>query len=223
MGIFNRLKTIVTSDINEALDRIEDPLGMLNQYLRDMEKQLQKAQAALADQLYLENKYQLLAADEEGLVAKRSRQAELAVSKNDDDIAKLALQEKILHETKLKMYREQYEVTKQQTQSLKEQISKLIEKFHELEYKKLVLVSRAHAAQSVKEGHHVLRSFGSEQTLAGFSKAEEQVRKLEAEAAASTHFYGLTYGAKAESINSQLQEQVQKELDLLKQVNSVGK
>ena len=69
----------------------------------------------------------------------------------------------------------------------------------------------------------MLRSFGSEQTLAGFAKAEEQVRKLEAEAAASSHFYGLTYGAKAESVNSQLQEQVQKELDLLKQVNSLDK
>ena len=153
MGIFNRLKTIVSSDLNEALDRIEDPLSMLNQYLRDMEKQLQSAQAALADQLYLENKYQLLVAEEEGLVAKRARQAELAVSKNEEDIAKLALQEKILHDTKLKMYREQYEITKQQTESLKDQISKLVEKFHELEYKKLVLVSRAHAARSVKEGH----------------------------------------------------------------------
>lgn len=219
MGIFNRLKTIVAADVNETLDRIEDPLSMLNQYLRDMEKQLEKAQHSLAEQIYLENKYQLLITDEEEVVVKRVRQAELAVSKKEEDIARLALQEKILHETKVKTYREQYDTVKQQTESLKEQINKLLEKFQELQYKKLVLVSRANAAKTVQEGQAVLRSFGSEHTEAGFTRAEEQVQKLEAEAAASTHMYGLTHTAKEELADNRLQEAVQKELDLLKQVN----
>jgi lia operon protein LiaH len=218
MGIYNRLKTIIGADLNEALDRFEDPLSMLNQYLREMEKQLAKAQQALADQLYLENKYQLLVADIEEVVAKRSRQAELALSKNEEEIAKLALQEKILQEEKRKMYQEQYDAAKQQTAALKDQINMLLEKFQEMQYKKLVLVSRAHAARSVQEGHAVLKSFGSEQTFAGFAKAEEQVRKLEAEAAASTYFNGLIYPEKTTATNSQLQEAVQKELDFLKQV-----
>lgn len=223
MGIFKRLKTIVSSDINEALDRMEDPLSMLNQYLRDMEKQLEKAQHALADQLYLENKYRLLVAEAEGVVTKRARQAELAVSRNEEDIAKLALQEKILNETKLTMYREQYEASKQQTAALKEQISKLMEKFQELQYKKLTLVSRAHAAKSVQQGHAVLKSFGSEQTFTGFARAEEQVRKLEAQASASHYFFGLTTPANDEGHADELQEAVQKELDLLKKVNTIEK
>lgn len=216
MGIFRRLKTIVSADIHEALDKIEDPLTMLNQYLRDMEKQMEEAKGALANQLYLENKYKLLVADEEALVTKRAHQAELAVSRNEENIAKLALQEKILHETKLKSYREQYEITKQQTEKLKEQISLLLEKFQELQYKKLVLVSRAHTAKSINEGQAVLASFQSEHASAGFAKAEEQVRKLEAAAAASTHFYELTHASEKAAFDNQLQEAVQKELELLK-------
>lgn len=220
MGILNRIKTIVSADLNESLDRIEDPFSMLNQYLREMEVQLAQAQHALADQLYLEKKYELLVAEEEAVVAKRLRQAELAVSKNEDDIAKLALQEKLLHETKLKMFRDQYEVTKQQTEVLKEQISGLLEKFQELQYKKLVLVSRAHAAESIKQGQAMLNAFGSEQSLAGFARAEEQVQKLEAQAAASTHFYELTHTGKIAAVDNNLQDAVQKELELLKKVNS---
>lgn len=217
MGIFKRLKTILSADINEALDKMEDPLSMLNQYLRDMEKDMVEAKKALANQLYLENKYKLLVADEEVLVAKRARQAELAVSRNEEEIAKLALQEKILHETKVKSYREQYEITKQQTEKLKEQISLLLEKFQELQYKKLVLVSRAHAAKSISEGQAVLASFQSEHATDGFAKAEEQVRKLEAAAAASTHFYELTHFAEKAVVDNHLQEAVQRELELLKQ------
>ena len=217
MGIFKRLKTIVTADVNEVLDKMENPLSMLNQYLRDMENQLEEAKGALADQLYLEKKYELLVADEEALVAKRARQAELAVTRGEDEIAKLALQEKILHETKVNSYRKQYEITKQQTEKLKEQISKLVEKFQELQYKKLVLTSRAHAAKSMQQGQAMLASFQSEQAVSGFAKAEEQVRKLEAVAAASTHFYELTNASEKAALDTQLQEAVQKELDLLKQ------
>ncbi len=219
MGIFKRLKRIVTADINEVLDKMEDPLSMLNQYLREMETQLDGTKRALADQLYLEKKYELLVDDEEVLVTKRARQAELAVSRGEDEIAKLALQEKILHETKVNSYREQYEITKQQTEKLKEQISKLVEKFQELQYKKLVLASRAHAAKSIQHGQAVLASFQSEQAVSGFAKAEEQVRKLEAVAAASTHFYEITNKSEQAGLEYQLQEAVQQQLDLLKQVN----
>lgn len=220
MGIFKRIKTIVSADINETLDKMENPLSMLNQYLRDMEKQMEEAKGALANQLYLEKKYELLVADEEAVVVKRARQAELAVSRNEEEIAKMALQEKILHEAKVSSYREQYEITKTQTEKLKEQISLLMEKFQELQYKKLVLVSRAHAAKSVKEGQAMLASFHSDQAVSGFAKAEEQVRRLEASAAASTHFYELTHAGEKLVFDNKLQESVQKELDLLKQVNS---
>lgn len=216
MGILKRVRNIVLSDVHEALDKAEKPLSMLNQYIRDMEEQVEKAQHALAHQLYLEKKYETLVIETEAVVAKRARQAELAVSKNEDEIAKLALQEKILHEEKAKMYREQYEVTKQQTAVLYEQIDKLREKYQELQYKKLVLVSRAHAARAIKEGQTVLASFHTENAVKGFARVEEYVQKIEAEAAASSYFHQLTSPAKFASLDTQLQETVQRELEQLK-------
>ncbi|MTE25168.1 PspA/IM30 family protein, partial [Microbacterium sp. ZXX196] len=46
MGIFKRIKTITTSGINGLLDKTEDPIVMLNEYLREMEQELNKAQSA---------------------------------------------------------------------------------------------------------------------------------------------------------------------------------
>jgi phage shock protein A len=216
MSIFKRVRDIVLSDVHEALDKAEKPLSMLNQYIRDMEEQVEKAQDALANQLYLEKKYEILVTEAEAVIAKRTRQAELAVSENEDEMAKLALQEKILTEQKAKMYREQYEITKQQTAVLYEQIDKLKEKYQELQYKKLVLVSRAHAARSIREGQASLASFNTEDAVKGFARVEEYVHKLEAEAAASSYFYQLKYPEQTAFLDYQLQEDVHRELEQLK-------
>jgi phage shock protein A len=98
MGIFKRLKTIASADLNGVLDRMEDPIAMLNQYVREMEQDLAKGQDALSRQLFLKNKQQSLIWETETLIAKRAGQAKLAVERGEDSMAKLALQEKLTHE-----------------------------------------------------------------------------------------------------------------------------
>ncbi|PKG21600.1 PspA/IM30 family protein, partial [Niallia nealsonii] len=54
MGIFKRIKTIAKADINSLLDSMEDPIGMLNEYSREMEQEIGKAQKALSQQIFVE-------------------------------------------------------------------------------------------------------------------------------------------------------------------------
>src|ERR671939_598190 len=56
MGIFKRFKTITMAEINGLLDGIEDPIAMLNEYSREMEKEIAKGQQALARQIFVEKK-----------------------------------------------------------------------------------------------------------------------------------------------------------------------
>lgn len=217
MGILKRVKTIFTADVHEALDRMENPISMMNQYMRNLEEQVGDAQKALAHQLYLEKRYEILVNEAEALVAKRSRQAELAVSRNEEDMARLALKEKILEEEKLTAYREQFSAIKEQTSRLYEQISKLNEKYQELEYKKLSLLTRAHAAKAIKQSHSALSNFDTASAVRGFAKVEGYVQKLEAEAAASTHFYQLSTGTKSAAIQTDLLDAIDKELAKLKE------
>ncbi|MCP8967826.1 PspA/IM30 family protein [Ectobacillus ponti] len=212
MGIWNRVKRIVSADVHETLDKLENPVSMLKQYLRETEQQVEQARQALAQQLYLEKKYETLIAEAEGVVVKRARQAELAVSRGEDQMAKLALQEKLVAENKLSLYRTSYEQTKQQTAALHQQIDQLQEKYQELQFKNLVLVSRLHAAKTQQQNRELLTSFHAENAVKGFARVEAYVQKLEAQAAASEYFSAL--GTPVQHV--ELQEEVQKQLEQLK-------
>ncbi|WP_242248156.1 PspA/IM30 family protein [Bacillus cereus group sp. BfR-BA-01523] len=217
MGILKRIKNIVVADVHQTLDKIEKPVSMLKQYLRETEQQITKAEKALSHQYYLEKKYEALISETDSLIAKRTRQAELAVSREEDQMAQLALQEKIVNEKKAELYRKQYEITKEQTATLYEQIDKLQKKYGELQYKELVLVSRLNAAQAIKESNRAIDSFHTESTAKGFARIESYVQKLEAETAASNYFYNLKSPNQQEVLDQNLQEEVKRELEKLKE------
>ncbi|TBX75894.1 PspA/IM30 family protein [Bacillus mycoides] len=217
MGILKRIKNIVVADVHQTLDKIENPVSMLKQYLRETEQQITKAEKALSHQYYLEKKYEALISETDTLIAKRTRQAELAVSREEDQMAQLALQEKIVNEKKAELYCQQYEITKEQTATLYEQIDKLQKKYGELQYKELVLVSRLNAAQAIKESNRAIDSFHTESTAKGFARIESYVQKLEAETAASNYFYNLKSPNQQEVLDQNLQEEVKRELEKLKE------
>ncbi|PFB19273.1 PspA/IM30 family protein [Bacillus cereus] len=217
MGILKRIKNIVVADVHQTLDKIENPVSMLKQYLRETEQQITKAEKALSHQYYLEKKYEALISETNALIAKRTRQAELAVSREEDHMAQLALQEKIVNEKKAELYRQQYEITKEQTAMLYEQIDKLQKKYGELQYKELVLVSRLNAAQAIKESNRAIDSFHTESTAKGFARIESYVQKLEAETAASNYFYNMKSPNQQEVLDQNVQEEVQRELEKLKE------
>ncbi|MED0978133.1 PspA/IM30 family protein [Bacillus paramycoides] len=217
MGILKRIKNIVVADVNQTLDKLEKPTNMLKQYLRETEQQITKAEKALSHQYYLEKKYEALISETDALIAKRTRQAELAVSREEDHMAQLALQEKIVNEKKAELYRKQYEITKEQTATLYEQIDKLQKKYGELQYKELVLVSRLNAAQAIKESNRAIDSFHTESSAKGFARIESYVQKLEAETAASNYFYDLKSPNQQEVLDQNLQEEVKRELEKLKE------
>ncbi|MGG0257651.1 PspA/IM30 family protein [Bacillus mycoides] len=217
MGILKRIKNIVVADVHQTLDKIEKPVSMLKQYLRETEQQITKAEKALSHQYYLEKKYEALISETDILITKRTRQAELAVSREEDHMAQLALQEKIVNEKRAELYRQQYEITKEQTATIYEQIDKLQKKYGELQYKELVLVSRLNAAQAIKESNRAIDSFHTESTAKGFARIESYVQKLEAETAASNYFYNLKSPNQQEVLDQNLQEEVQRELEKLKE------
>ncbi|MEH7748188.1 PspA/IM30 family protein [Neobacillus drentensis] len=212
MGIFNRVKTIVMADIHEVLDKVEDPIRLMNQYMRELDEQVDKAKDALGQQLYLEKRHGPLVAEAQVLVAKRTRQAELAVANGEDTIARIALQEKLKEEAKLKLYAEQYAAMKQQTSALRDQIDVLLERYNELANRRLVLLSRAHAAKVQEQLQATIASFNTDNAFKGFNRAEDYVQQLEAQALAASYFI-----PSAPSVNLEIQEAVERELALLKE------
>jgi len=213
MGIFKRMKSISLAKVNGALDGLEDPISMLNQYIREMEEDLLKGQEALSRQIYLENKQKALILETEGLVNKRSGQAKLAVENGEDSIAKLAIQEKLVHEKQLSLYTEQLNTIQNQTQSLYEKLDELKGKYDEYLHKRLLLVSRANIAKSIKQIQQTSVSFNSETIANGISRAEDRILMMEAEVQAQNKFAyhnNQSNGYKDNVMSEEIEEELQK-------------
>lgn len=187
MGMIKRVRDILSASINDILDKIEDPIAMLNQYMRDMESEMTKAEEAVARQAVLEKKWQHLIEEMETRANKRQRQARLAVENGDDDIARQALADKEFCEQKIAEYRTQLDDTKAQKRELLEQLLELKDKYAEMRHKKWRLIARVNVAEAMKQMNVAMSSVDTESAAKGFSRIEERVLTMEAEAQACRH------------------------------------
>jgi phage shock protein A len=192
MGIFSRVKSIALADIHHTLDRMEDPVKMVKQYIREVQEQIDSVRGALANHLFTEMQVEAIVARTEELVAKRSRQAELAVDRGEDAIAELAIQEKLVQQLKLDQHREQYEAVKSQTAAMNEQLKQLLQLRDTLVQKQTALEARAAAAQTIRDVNLTLHSFDAQKVSGGLARMEQQVWRWEAEAKASRMVNQLT-------------------------------
>jgi phage shock protein A len=188
MGIFKRLKRIAKADINGLIDGMEDPIAMLNEYSREMEQEIVKAQRSLSRQIFVENKQAALILETKTLVDKRTRQAKLALENGEEAIVKLAVQEKLVHEKQLSLYQQQYEAIKEQTEILKEKLKELQQTYSELQHRKILLASRANVAQSIKQIQKAATTFQTDNILRGVARAEDKILLMEAEVQAGNQF-----------------------------------
>src|SRR5215510_8612331 len=94
MGIFDRMGRVISANFNSVLDKLEDPKKSLEQTLSEMREQIRAARQevvrAVASEKQLRGKVEEL--DKE--VDKWEKRAELAVEKNDDDLAREAIVQK---------------------------------------------------------------------------------------------------------------------------------
>src|SRR5213082_1850398 len=92
MALLERVSTLVRANLNDLIDKAEEPEKMIKQVILDMENQLLQVKTqvaiALADQHLLAKK----AAENEDRQAEWVRKAELAVDRTDDDLARAALE-----------------------------------------------------------------------------------------------------------------------------------
>lgn len=216
MGIFKRLKTITKAEVNGLIDGMEDPIVMLNEYSREMEQEIIKAQKALSLQILVEKKQAALILETQGLIEKRTRQAKLAIERGEDSIAKLAVQEKLSHEKQLALYEQQFEAIKEQTKILIEKVNEFKETYNELLHKKILLASRANVAQSIQQIQKATVSFQTDTIARGVARAEERIMLMEAQAQAGTQFANPLAQYEAEFRNYVNDDELQRELDKLK-------
>src|SRR4029077_8372199 len=125
MALMDRVATLVRANLNDLLDKAENPEKMLKQVILDMEHQFMqvKTQVALAlADLHLLKKKHIENAEKH---AEWMRKAELAVDKKDDELARAALERAMSFQQLADSYHHQIADHEEQAESLKAALKNL--------------------------------------------------------------------------------------------------
>lgn len=209
MNAFRRIHDIFGSNVNHALDKLEDPAKMIRYTIVEMEKSLDKAKASAA-----ETKANIAAREAEYKVQKEAAgrwdvRAQLAVKNGKDDLAREAIGEKQNAASKAAALETEIAELKNINASQEGQIIKLTEKLNEVKSKERTLVARAqHAKEKIKIEKQI-NSTDCGAAIKRFNEMEEKVERLEAEAAVAAKSYEneskFTEMENNESVESELQ------------------
>ena len=185
MGLFDRLSTLLRSNINDLISRAENPEKMLNQLIVDMKTQLSKAKQQVASAIADEKKLQSDAENLKKQAEDWERRAMLAVQEGRDDMAKQALgryNEQMqgaqqLHETWLKH--------KAETEALKLSLRQLNDKIEEAKRKKNILVARAKRAEAQQRIQETMSGMSDKSAFESFERMAEKIEATERRALAA--------------------------------------
>ena len=131
MALMERVTTLLRANLNDLIDKAEDPEKMLKQLVLDMENQLLQVKTqvaiAIADQHLLEKK----TAEHETAAASWKNKAALAVAKGRDDMAREALERSLSHVQMGRNFLEQLEDQRSEAEALRSAFLKLQQKLTE--------------------------------------------------------------------------------------------
>ncbi|MCL6627653.1 MAG: PspA/IM30 family protein [Alicyclobacillus shizuokensis] len=211
------MKDMTKASVHELLDKLEDPVVMMNQYLRDMEDEIEDAVRAVslqtATKISLEKKYQSLL-DE---VGKYQTYAERAVEQGNDELARKALVNKNKYQQQADELKPQLDAARATTEELNERLRDMREKFDEMKAKRDVLVARAEAAKAQKKVNQTVGGIGDGRALRGLERMEAAVNRMEAEAQATRSLSEQEEDPFRELMENERSHAVEDELAALKQ------
>ncbi len=190
MALFKRVRDLTAATLNDLIDKAEDPVKMINQFIRDMEEEIAEAEVAVAKQIAMEHRFKEERDEAQAMVQKRQEQAEKALELGNEDLARKALQDKKEHQERLDTFSAEYDKAKTLADDLRAKLDDMKDEFLKMKGRREMLVARADAAKVQKQINHAMGSFNTDSASRGFSRMEEKVAQMEAEAEASGELRG---------------------------------
>ncbi len=142
MPLLERVSTLLRANLNDILDKAEDPEKLSKQILLDMENQLLQVKTQVAIAIADQHRLQKLQKEHETQQTDWRRKAELAVSKQQDDLARAALERSLAHERSAAGFLQQYQDQATEAETLRVAYSKLQGKLTETRAKVELLVAQ---------------------------------------------------------------------------------
>ncbi len=217
MAIFERVSDLVRSNINDLIDKAENPEKMVKQIIIDMEDQLRKATQGLGTAMgsFNQVKKQLETAQEQSNVWQGK--AKTCLEQGNEDLAKQALENKVKQDKMVAQYQEMATTMEAQVNDIKSQIDTLKQKLEEARSKQAMLVARSKMADAQSQMAKTLGNMDSKSAFAKMEKMEQKIEQKEAQANAYSEVSGIQESENDPFAQMDKENSINDELEKLKQ------
>jgi len=189
MGILDRMSRLVRANVNDLIDRAEDPEKMIDQIIRDMQTNITDARRQVAAMIAQEKELNADLKESRELSNEWQLKAKRAVDAGKDDLAREALRRKRDSDENLAVYQQQHEVQVQTVSKLKTQLAALESKYQSTLSQRDALIARKRRADATRKivtnSSSAVSSLTQGLDASGeLKRMEDKIRSSESEAAA---------------------------------------
>lgn len=182
MGIFTRVRDIISANLNAMLDKAEDPEKLIKLIIREMEDTLVEIKANCAGAMAAEKRLVRELDAVLGHAHTWDGKAQLAVNKGREDLAREALLEKRRWTERGEALESELDQTRTLILQYQDDIRQLDDKLNAAREKQRILVKRhVHAQDKIRAQQHI-RYYDSAEALQRFDAFQERIDRMEAEA-----------------------------------------
>ncbi len=182
MGIFTRFRDIIGSNINTMLDKAEDPEKLIKLMIREMEDTLVELKASCAGVMANRKKVERRLDKMQTSAAYWEKNAELAVSKGRDDLAREALLEKRRYTDNMAALENEFTEHDDLIKQYQDDILQLEDKLKKAREKERMLAQRHVHAKRKKRAQEEIRRIDGAEAILKFEQLEHRIERMEAEA-----------------------------------------
>lgn len=179
MGILSRFKDIMASNINALLDKCEDPEKMIDQYLRNAEKDLGNVKAETASVMAEETRAKRVLDECSEEIEKMQKYAVKAVEAgNDNDARQFLTKKKQLEEKKVSL-QQAYDLAAANASKMRQMHDKLVKDIDNLEARRAAIKATVKAAKAQERINKVGTSVtGANNSMEAFTRMEAKANKM---------------------------------------------
>ena len=219
MGIFSRTRDIIAANVTDLLDKAEDPAKMIRMIILEMEETLVEVRASAARTIADQKEMRRHIAKLEKLQESWTEKAELALSKDREDLAKAALIERQKAADMAEQLNEEITVLDDTLKASEEDIAKLQTKLREARTRQNSIMTRLESANNRTRMREMYAGSKMQDAFSRFDMMESRVDMAEGRAEAAGMGQQKTLDEEIAELRSS--EKVEAELEALKR--RVGK
>lgn len=211
MSVFRRMRDITIANLNERLEQSQDPVKLIDQFLYSTREEISEAEKLYQQYASHTRQLQQQVDQAANMRNKREEQAMLALKAGEEHLAKLALQEKIIHEEKLEQYSGLLEQSRQSLLELEQQLGELKMEYQTVYNKRQYYSARMETLRLQQRLNQRAAAFGGQDVPKMFGRLEDQMSDWELEAKSLRDLRQMgreSMGAAGESVGSMLEREM---------------